>query len=216
MSHRLSMQTPLSSRLKPVPIPMSPNCDINHNKDRFSVASARGHQSDTASILSPTGSTVSSLLSIPVFPNYSRWEHTAGGSAIHWNVFCLGATLTRAQWRGQQWPMWVWVAVSTVTRTQSQVSTWHPLNISLITRCTTGKNIFCDSFYIHLSLFFLLPFVCAIKNLHIDYQKKFDTPWGINVISKQLKLNMRWHFPIWYSKVMHNTENTFEKQQTKQ
>ena len=68
LSHRLSMQSQPQSRLKPVPIPMSPNCDINHNKDRFSRFP--GPQSDTASILSPTGSTVSSLLSIPVFPGY--------------------------------------------------------------------------------------------------------------------------------------------------
>ena len=82
LAHRLSLASshgpaaPLASgRLKPVAIPLSPNCDINHNKEaadtrrgaerfRFSPAA------DNTSILSPTGSTVSSLLSIPVFPGY--------------------------------------------------------------------------------------------------------------------------------------------------
>ena len=81
LAHRLSLASsqgpaqPLASgRLKPVSIPLSPNCDINHNKeadtrpgaDRFRFSPAV----DNTSILSPTGSTVSSLLSIPVFPGY--------------------------------------------------------------------------------------------------------------------------------------------------
>ena len=81
LAHRLSLASnqgqpqPLTSgRLKPVAIPLSPNCDINHNKEadtrrgaeRFRFSSAV----DNTSILSPTGSTVSSLLSIPVFPGY--------------------------------------------------------------------------------------------------------------------------------------------------
>ena len=82
LSHRLSLASsqgqaqPLTSaRLKPVAIPLSPNCDINHNKEpglgrqrteRFRFPGA----ADSTGILSPTGSTVSSLLSIPVFPSY--------------------------------------------------------------------------------------------------------------------------------------------------
>ena len=50
-THRLSSQ----GRLKPVSIPLSPNCD------KFS---------DTSSILSPTGSTVSSFLSHPLHPPF--------------------------------------------------------------------------------------------------------------------------------------------------
>ena len=80
LQHRLSMQScssvqspdQLSSRLKPVPIPLSPNCDFNHNKDRFSVSGgSTAGVSGAGGILSPTGSTVSSLLSIPVFPRSS-------------------------------------------------------------------------------------------------------------------------------------------------
>jgi len=94
LAHRLSLASsqgqaqPLTSgRLKPVAIPLSPNCDINHNKEadtrrgaeRFRFSSAV----DNTSILSPTGSTVSSLLSIPVFPGYrSHQSDTSSVSAL--------------------------------------------------------------------------------------------------------------------------------------
>ena len=61
-ANRLSMHT----KLKAVPIPLSPNCDINQNRDKYQY-------SDTSSILSPTDSTVSSIisshLSMPPFRN---------------------------------------------------------------------------------------------------------------------------------------------------
>lgn len=56
--HRLSS----GGRLKPVAIPLSPNCDMGQGGERY--------LSDTSSILSPTDSTVSSLLSHPALPPY--------------------------------------------------------------------------------------------------------------------------------------------------
>jgi len=61
-SNRLSTHR----KLKAVSIPLSPNCDINQNRDKY-------HYSDTSSILSPTDSTASSIissnLSMPPFRN---------------------------------------------------------------------------------------------------------------------------------------------------
>ena len=133
--HRMSqdMQQP-SSRLKPVPIPMSPNCDINHNsriqphhQDRFSRMS--GIHSDTASILSPTESTVSSLLSIPVFPGY-RCHHSPVHCQKIQNIFCSGPSLTPV--RCLPWP------VCTVTMIQCPVYMEVILNILIINH-TTGE-----------------------------------------------------------------------------